>query len=213
MRNTLAVVTVLKIDMHVHTKYSSDSKMEPDKIVEICMQKGLDGVAFVNHNVLMPHKRYRDFVAFYGEEILTNAGELIGLNINEEIAPGKSIEETCDAIRKQGGIVIVPHPFDFFRKAIHTRIKEVRKPFVVETMNGRGIFSNWQAKIYAKQNNLPVCGGSDSHSYNELGACYTEAECDSAEKFLKLMQSGKTNSAGRPTPVWTIVLNRIFREI
>ena len=48
-----------------------------------------------------------------GEEVKTaDQGEVIGLFINEKIPRGMTLEETIAEIRRQGGLVYVPHPFD-----------------------------------------------------------------------------------------------------
>ena len=43
-------------------------------------------------------------------------GEIIGLFLHDEIPNGLSPEATCEAIRAQGGLVVVPHPYDRYRK-------------------------------------------------------------------------------------------------
>ena len=48
-----------------------------------------------------------------GEEIKTDGqGEVIGLFLSEEIPRGMSFSATITAIREQGGLVYLPHPFD-----------------------------------------------------------------------------------------------------
>ena len=48
-----------------------------------------------------------------GEEVKTaDQGEVIGLFIEEKIPRGMTLEETIAEIRRQGGLVYVPHPFD-----------------------------------------------------------------------------------------------------
>jgi predicted metal-dependent phosphoesterase TrpH len=47
------------------------------------------------------------------EEVKTaEQGEVIGLFIEEKIPRGMTLAETIAAIRAQGGLVYVPHPFD-----------------------------------------------------------------------------------------------------
>ena len=53
---------------------------------------------------------------------MTTAGEIIGLYINEHINSGMSPEETVAEIKRQGGIVYVPHPYD--EKRYKTVLKE-----------------------------------------------------------------------------------------
>ncbi len=47
------------------------------------------------------------------EEVKTaDQGEVIGLFIEEKIQRGMTLEETIAEIKRQGGLVYVPHPFD-----------------------------------------------------------------------------------------------------
>src|SRR5207237_3958778 len=57
--------------------------------------------------------RSRRLVVIPGEEVKTaDQGEVIGLFLREEIPRGMSFGETIEAIRSQGGLVYLPHPFD-----------------------------------------------------------------------------------------------------
>ena len=48
-----------------------------------------------------------------GEEVKTaGQGEVIGLFIEEKIPRGLTLQETVAEIKRQGGVVYVPHPFD-----------------------------------------------------------------------------------------------------
>jgi hypothetical protein len=57
--------------------------------------------------------RDRDLIVIPGEEIKTDEqGEVIGLFLEREIPRGMTFADTVAAIREQGGLVYVPHPFD-----------------------------------------------------------------------------------------------------
>ena len=51
-----------------------------------------------------------------GEELRTHAGEIIGLFLTERIPIGVPPADAARAIREQGGIVYIPHPFDPMRR-------------------------------------------------------------------------------------------------
>ena len=72
-----------------------------------------------DHNEISGALEAREKAAEYGvkvivgEEVKTkDQGEVIGLFIEEKIPRGMSLEETIAEIRRQGGLVYVPHPFD-----------------------------------------------------------------------------------------------------
>jgi len=39
-------------DLHIHSKYSYDSRMEPRRIVELCKRKGYDVISITDHDTL-----------------------------------------------------------------------------------------------------------------------------------------------------------------
>ena len=39
-------------DLHVHSKYSRDSILSPEKIISVAKRKKLDGVAVTDHNTI-----------------------------------------------------------------------------------------------------------------------------------------------------------------
>ncbi len=68
-----------------------------------------------------------------------NQGEVIGLFLSEEIPRGMTFAETVDAIRVQGGLVYVPHPFDRMHSipdpaTLHRHLAEID---VFEVYNAR----------------------------------------------------------------------------
>ena len=53
-----------------------------------------------------------------GQEIRTTAGDLIGLFLHETVPPGLSPAAAVAAVRAQGGLVGIAHPFDRFRGSV-----------------------------------------------------------------------------------------------
>ncbi len=87
---------MLKIEMHLHSKYSLDSRMNFDDIVKGCRKKGIDAVCITDHNTLegaLAFKKQNDFPIILGEEIKTTEGEVIGYFLSENISPGMSVNE------------------------------------------------------------------------------------------------------------------------
>ncbi|MCW3133792.1 MAG: PHP domain-containing protein [Methanophagales archaeon] len=42
----------MKYDLHIHSKYSSDGIIEPEKIIKIALKRGLDGIAITDHSTI-----------------------------------------------------------------------------------------------------------------------------------------------------------------
>ncbi len=187
---------MMKIDFHVHSKYSSDCFMKIDKIVETAKMRGLDGVAVVDHNKIGDFKQKSDdgFALIRGEEILTRGGEIIALNLSETIKSFQSVEDTVDKIKEQAGTIILPHPFCFWRKGSVFAYRKIKCPFAMEVMNGMAYFDfeNNLSEYIAGKNNLPVSGGSDAHRYKDIGRAYTKLpDADSIDDILGKLVCGK----------------------
>jgi len=109
----------MKIDLHIHSKYSYDSYLEPKTIIKIAKKRNLDGVAITDHSSLKGSKEAKkiadDFLIIESSEIKTSTGEILAYGIQEEIKPKQSIYETIDKIHEQDGIAVAPHPFDMFK--------------------------------------------------------------------------------------------------
>ena len=183
----------MKYDLHIHTKYSSDGVLEPARIVKIAMKAGLRGIAVTDHNTIrggLEAKNYEtdNFKVIVGSEIKTNRGEILGLFLSREVKPGDA-EQVIFDIKDQGGIVIVPHPFDKMRHAAF-RPEEGDAKFIdaIEVYNSRCLFQSYneKAREFARRNNLPIVAGSDAHFANEIGnaGIITELE-DIREAVIK----------------------------
>ncbi|MFB6075688.1 MAG: PHP domain-containing protein, partial [Candidatus Aenigmatarchaeota archaeon] len=180
----------MKIDLHIHTEYSHDSRLPIKKIVEISKRKGLDGIAITDHNTFEGVKNaiemdLDDFLIIKGEEITSNRGDILGLFIEEEIK-SRDYMEVIEEIKEQNGLVIIPHPFDLHRGEHFKNIEEIKNEIDgVEVYNSRFIHNdaNRKARKFAEANDLMRTGGSDSHTIFGIGNCYVEAQASSLEDF------------------------------
>ena len=167
----------MRIDLHVHSKYSlTDGGLEPEEIVRIARKKGLQGVAVTDHNTVAGGQEAKnfeteEFKVIVGAEIKTEKGEVTGLFLSEEIR-SRRFREVIDEIRAQGGMVVVPHPFDSLRSsAFPITAKYVHLVDAIEVFNSRCVFRshNKKALEFALRHNLAVVGGSDAHYGSEIG--------------------------------------------
>ncbi len=104
----------LRVDLHSHTWYSHDSLLKPEHFVEACLRKGINCIAVTDHNEVDGAKavaRIAPFKVIVGEEIRTRDGEISGLFLKERIPPNLTAHETIRQIRRQKGLVYIPHPF------------------------------------------------------------------------------------------------------
>jgi len=180
----------VKIDFHVHTAYSLDSSNDPLKVGLLAEAKGLDYIAITDHNTIKGalkalNSKYSEHIIL-GEEILTDRGEVIGLFLRREIKPGK-LSRVISEIRDQGGIVMLPHPFDSFRgKALRPAKSDSKYFDLVEGFNSRCLLQrfNLKAQRYAMLTGLKMTAGSDAHHPFEIGNAYVEFRCDDPREAL-----------------------------
>ena len=183
----------MKYDLHIHSKYSSDGVLDPEKIVKIAIKRGLNGVAITDHNTIiggLKAKNYEteDFKVIVGSEISTERGEIIGLFLKEEIKPG-NVQEVISEIKEQNGIIVIPHPFDALRHSAFQPTDEDAK-FIdcIEGFNPRCVFQEYNKKAveFAMRHHLATTAGSDAHFANEIGnaGIITETE-DIRETLMK----------------------------
>ena len=167
-------------DLHMHTSWSHDCSIDASELVDHAEAEGLGAIAVTDHNVFggaleaADHARNRDLVVIPGEEVKTdNQGEVIGLFLEREIPRGLTFDDTVAAIREQGGLVYVPHPFDRMHaipdpKTLHRNLAQVD---VLEVYNARLLFESYndEALRFARKYNLTMGAGSDAHVLQGVG--------------------------------------------
>ncbi|MEM4662662.1 MAG: PHP domain-containing protein [Candidatus Diapherotrites archaeon] len=204
----------LKAELHAHTWYSMGEKIKveginsPEEMVRHASSIGLDVIAITDHNVFNGAleaekfaKKY-DILVIKGEEIETAEGEhIIGLGLNEYIAPKKPFWDVLDAIRDQGGVAIAPHPFDISNKGVGKKAIACDAIEVFNALN-KDKFSNLKAKRLAKKKNIPMVAGSDAHCVEMLGYGLTKIIAEpNIDSILRAIEKGKTKVYGRYIPV------------
>lgn len=164
---------------HVHTKYSPDSDLSIDKLYRELKKRKVTGIAITDHNTIGGavefQKKYGDKIyTVIGEEIMTSGGEIIGLFLKKEIPMSLTPCETIIEIKKQNGLVYIPHPFDQKRyktclKYQHI-IRNAKDIDMIEVFNGRTVndADNRKALELSEKLNKMVIYGSDAHSSYEL---------------------------------------------
>ncbi len=166
----------MNYDLHIHSKYSSDGVLDPEKIVKIAIRRGLNGIAITDHDTIkggLKAKKYEndDFKVIVGSEIATERGEIIGLFLEEEVK-SKEVQDVISEIKEQNGIVIIPHPFDELRhSAFHPTEEDAKFIDCIEGFNSRCIYQKYNKKAveFAMKHNLTITAGSDAHFSNEIG--------------------------------------------
>jgi hypothetical protein len=200
---------LLKADFHIHSKYSMDSVNEPEDIIKRCQKMGINCVAIADHDAVeggLLMQRIAPFKVIVAEEVLTFSGEVMGMFLKERIASGIPLEQAIAAIKEQGGLVSIPHPFDPVR-GLRLNAQEFNRLAtqidLIEVFNSRCISNqiNIKAQLFAREHNLPGVGGSDSHTIGEIGNVAVELEdFNSPMEFLNALRKA-TIDGKRASPL------------
>jgi len=183
------------LDLHCHTSASFDSLAAPVAVVRAAATRGLTHLAITDHDRIDGALEARDHAAaaapgltvIVGQEIRTLAGDLIGVFLREPIAPGLSASEAISAVREQGGLVGIAHPFDRFRGSLgrgEATELEALAGLVdwIEAWNARLMVGDGNARAaeLAARLGVPGVAVSDAHTTLEVGIASTTVRGDPA---------------------------------
>ena len=202
----------MKFEIHCHSYYSKGTKVpwevmySPKEVVRQAKKIGLDGLALTDHRVTtgLPEAKKeakkQKIVFIPGQEVHTKQGHILAYGINESIRNNVDLDESLDAIRKQGGITVAPHPFDIKKDGVGN---DFVKADAVEIFNSINLdqFSNMLAEIKAKKSGMPMVVGSDAHSLDMMGLSVNIIKADNMDEFLKAIKSGKVKHTKKYVPL------------
>jgi predicted metal-dependent phosphoesterase TrpH len=193
---------MIKADLHIHTKYSGDCDTPLEKLIERVQELGLGAIAVCDHSTAegaLKLQQMAPFKVIVAEEIASTEGEIMGMFLRETIPSGITPEEAIKAIRVQGGLVCIPHPFDHYRSSAVQRAtldRVVQDIDILEVYNSRTLPMQDRTLPYkfAQAHHLRLGAGSDAHSLAEVGRAYVEiADFDGPQAFLKVMAESRVH--------------------
>lgn len=201
VRSRLASRPTIDCDLHMHTDHSHDCATPVEVLIETAKDRGMGAIAVTDHNEITGALAAREVAerdggikVIVGEEVKTaSQGEVIGLFIEEKIERGMSMAETIAEIRRQGGLVYVPHPFDRLHSVpdYEHLLEIVDEIDIIETFNPRVAFSpfNEEAERFAAKYRIIPGAGSDGHVAEALGSVRIRLrDFDGPEEFLEAMR-------------------------
>ena len=208
----------MKIDTHIHSKYSKDSITPLEDIIEYARKIGLNAIAITDHDEIegtwaIQKLEHEGLILIPGEEVSSTKGHIVALGITDYIKPLQTPEETVDQIHDNAGIAIAAHPYCYYRSGIGDIVRSLDIE-AMETKNSRFIFgvSNYLAKQVSEKNNVPEIGASDAHFIKGIGRCYTEIpECDSVDEIIRNIKMGNTKARGERTPM-NLIIKEVIRK-
>jgi len=188
---------LVRADLHIHTKYSQDSSINPKTLVnQLFAHESIKAVAVTDHNNIDGYdkvremaKPFKDILIIPGVEITTPVGDLLVLGVTG--LPPKPWNAECiiDFAKKNGGVVIAAHPYREYGLGSLAKNYDVD---AIEVLNG-GTPShlNKLAENLAREMNTPGVAGTDAHNVDELWTVYTEVQASlEVDEVLRSIKKG-----------------------
>ncbi len=209
LRGDLAARPLIDVDLHMHTDHSHDCATPVEVLLATAREQGLGAIAVTDHNEVSGALEARAQAAdgsvkvIVGEEVKTACeGEVIGLFIEERIPRGLTLAETVAEIKRQGGVVYVPHPFDRMHAVpdYEHLLPVLDEVDAIEVFNPRvaiGAFNEEAARFAAKYR-IVAGAGSDSHVAQGLGSVRVRMrDFEGPQEFLQSLREAEIVT--RPT--------------
>jgi predicted metal-dependent phosphoesterase TrpH/glycosyltransferase involved in cell wall biosynthesis len=201
VRRRIARRPLINVDIHMHTDHSPDCATPVEVLLETAKDRGLDAIAITDHNEVSGALEAREVAERIGgikvivaEEVKTaEQGEVIGLFLEKKIPRGLTMAETIAEIRRQGGLVYVPHPFDRLHSVpdYEHLLGMVEEIDILEVFNPRVALTafNEEAERFAAKYRIVPGAGSDSHVAQGLGSVRIRIhDFDGPQEFLEAMR-------------------------
>jgi predicted metal-dependent phosphoesterase TrpH/glycosyltransferase involved in cell wall biosynthesis len=201
VRRRIARRREIHVDLHMHTDHSTDCATSVETLLATAREAGLGAIAITDHNETTGALAAAEIADEFGvkviiaEEVKTaEQGEVIGLFLSERIERGMTMAETIAEIRRQGGLVYVPHPFDRLHSVpdYEHLLDMVEEIDILEVFNPRVALSafNEEAERFAAKYRIVPGAGSDSHVAQGLGSVMIRVhDFDGPEEFLESMRN------------------------
>jgi predicted metal-dependent phosphoesterase TrpH len=177
------------VDLHCHTSASFDSLAAPASMARAAASRGLTHLAITDHGTIDGALAARDaapdgLTILVGEEIRTTSGDLIAVFLERAVPNGLAVEEAIAAVREQGGLVGIPHPFDRFRGSMGQADGAAGPAGLIGVSGAVDWIEAWNARIVWGDGNaraaelaasagLPGVAVSDAHTTLEVGVATT----------------------------------------
>jgi predicted metal-dependent phosphoesterase TrpH len=200
---SLALRPLIDVDLHMHTDHSHDCATPVEVLLASARAQGLGAIAVTDHNEISGALEARaqaeqaGVKVIVGEEVKTaGQGEVIGLFIEEKIPRGLTLQETVAEIKRQGGLVYVPHPFDRMHSVpdYEHLLKILDDVDAIEVFNPRVAISafNEEAERFAAKYRIVAGAGSDSHVAQGLGSARIRMhDFDGPQEFLQSLRDAE----------------------
>ncbi len=201
----------LRLDLHVHSRHSPDSRLSVAAIVERLPYAGLGGFALTDHNSTAGHSELRalarehpEYLFVPGVEVSTAEGHLLLYGVEEAPPVRRPLAEIVDWARARAAVAVLAHPF---RRShgVGARVASIAPVDGVEIVNGHStVVANARAQLVASRRSLATTGGSDAHHDRDLGRAVTEFPdgVETADDAVAALARRTVRAEGHSMTVW-----------
>jgi predicted metal-dependent phosphoesterase TrpH len=201
-------MTPFTIDLHVHSRYSTDNDADPEETILRAIELGLSGLAFTEHYYYgasepveaLKEKYRKSILIFRGVEFSTAEGHCLvfGADTDRMDLKYAPVQELVRYVNEASGVVIPSHPYRP-GTSLGDLVLEVRGIAGIEGCNGANMHAyNARAMEAAARLGLSYTGGSDAHAPQEVGSCYTEfRDPVTADNMVALLKTGHYRGVDR----------------
>jgi|HubBroStandDraft_3_1064219.scaffolds.fasta_scaffold50803_2 predicted metal-dependent phosphoesterase TrpH len=194
-----------RLDLHLHSTYSPDSRLPLQTAVERLGTEGLQGFALTDHNTVAGHaalrslsEKYPQYTFIPGIEVSTYEGHLLVFGVAEVPPLHRPVEETVEWVEAHGGVAVPAH-LARHAHGIGRRVASRLKVPALETVNGHNSeVANARAATLAASRTLGETGGSDAHDASGVGRGYTlfPEEVETVDQMLEELRRRRTRADG-----------------
>jgi predicted metal-dependent phosphoesterase TrpH len=203
-----------RADIHMHTNLG-DGWASPSRVVEEASRRGLPLIAITDHDHVEGAKRVQEVIhqqnsslqMIKGVEVSTRQGHLLGLFVTKAPKAMRSVEESIEDIKEQGGLVIVPHPLgrlvpSLSRAKIDALLEKGYAIDGIEMYNPSPANASMRPAVRdANQEwKLAETGGSDAHFWQHIGSAYTLFPGNSPDDLRRAILDRTVRPGGQELP-------------
>lgn len=218
-------------DLHVHTALGDGMAEIPELLAYVEDKTDLTLIAITEHDNFRAAIETREawargsyrFGVVPGQEVTTLEGHLIALFVEDPVPSLQPLEPTLEAVHRQGGVCIIPHPMSWLTRSIGQRTIEriaargddaVSFDAIERSASPAARLTAAKAlRLNSERYHLAEVGGSDAHFLQAIGSCYTEFLGTTAEQLKHAILQRETSAvAGRYPSIRQLGVGQVIRQ-
>jgi predicted metal-dependent phosphoesterase TrpH len=201
-------------DLHIHTAVG-DGMAEIQELLDYVQQsEDLDVIAITDHDNIQGGHQARElwakgcysFDVVVGVEVTAVEGHVLALYVEDPLPGLRPLAEVLEAIHRQGGLCVIPHPLSWLTRSLGQRnIERVMRSEAdgvyfdgIEVGNGTfaaRISVKKAIRLNRERYHLAEVGGSDAHFLPAVGSGCTFFPGSSAEDLRRAILERRTSAA------------------